>query len=183
VSETTPSQQARGISFGPLGVAAFLVALGTINLASAAQATRPGLYVTQALWAGLGFLLALSLSRIRTPVVEMAAIPLYVVTIALLILVLVVGDPVKGSTRWLEITSSVRLQPSELAKLAVILMLARFLSRDDVEGGYTLLTIKNYEKFQIIGEQGRTEALSHGLSHALSHDRARRTRRFRAQSS
>ncbi len=54
---------------------------------------------------------------------------LYVVTIILLILVDASGYVSKGAQRWLDI-GPVRFQPSEIAKLAVPLMVARFINRD-----------------------------------------------------
>lgn len=40
------------------------------------------------------------------------------------------------------------------------------------EGGYTLVTIKNYGRFQSDDEPSSSGQLSHGQSHALSHERA-----------
>jgi rod shape determining protein RodA len=53
---------------------------------------------------------------------------IYVVTILLLILVLVVGRNVGGNQAWIDIGGGFRLQPSEFAKFATCLMLARYLS-------------------------------------------------------
>src|SRR3546814_12239932 len=52
---------------------------------------------------------------------------LYAITILLLITVLIVGRNVGGNHAWIPI-GSFRLQPSEFAKLATCLLLARFLS-------------------------------------------------------
>lgn len=52
---------------------------------------------------------------------------LYAITILLLITVLIVGRNVGGNQAWIPI-GSFRLQPSEFAKLATCLLLARFLS-------------------------------------------------------
>ncbi len=51
----------------------------------------------------------------------------YIITVVLLVYVLVSGRHILGAKRWIEI-GSVNFQPSELAKLAVIVTLARFLS-------------------------------------------------------
>lgn len=51
----------------------------------------------------------------------------YVLTIALLALVLVIGTVGGGAQRWIRI-GPITVQPSEIAKLAVVLMLARYLS-------------------------------------------------------
>lgn len=52
---------------------------------------------------------------------------IYVITILLLVTVLIVGRNVGGNQAWIPI-GSFRLQPSEFAKLATCLLLARFLS-------------------------------------------------------
>jgi rod shape determining protein RodA len=52
---------------------------------------------------------------------------LYAITILLLIAVLIIGRNVGGNQAWIPI-GSFRLQPSEFAKLATCLLLARFLS-------------------------------------------------------
>lgn len=57
---------------------------------------------------------------------------LYAMSIALLILVFFFGIRVHGSYRWLDILG-VRLQPSELAKIATILTMACYLGRPDLD--------------------------------------------------
>ena len=52
---------------------------------------------------------------------------LYICTIGLLALVLVIGTVGGGAQRWIRI-GPLTLQPSEIAKLAVVLMLSRYLS-------------------------------------------------------
>jgi rod shape determining protein RodA len=54
-------------------------------------------------------------------------VPLFVVTLVLLVVVLIVGEEINGAKRWLDLGPA-RLQPSEIAKVAIILVLARFLS-------------------------------------------------------
>ena len=51
----------------------------------------------------------------------------YISTIAMLLLVLVIGTVGGGAQRWIKI-GPLTIQPSEIAKMAVVLMLARFLS-------------------------------------------------------
>lgn len=53
---------------------------------------------------------------------------IYVVTTLLLILVLVIGRNVGGNQAWIPIGAGFRLQPSEFAKFATCLLLARYLS-------------------------------------------------------
>jgi rod shape determining protein RodA len=57
----------------------------------------------------------------------------YVVTILLLLLVLVVGHNVGGNQAWIDMGGGFRLQPSEFAKFATCLLLARYLSATNVK--------------------------------------------------
>lgn len=54
---------------------------------------------------------------------------LYLICIFLLVLVDVFGQISKGARRWLDL-GFIRFQPSEIAKIAVPLMVARFMNRD-----------------------------------------------------
>lgn len=55
---------------------------------------------------------------------------IYLVACLLLVLVLIVGVKVYGAYRWLDV-AGIRIQPSELGKLAVLFALARHLGRPD----------------------------------------------------
>jgi rod shape determining protein RodA len=59
-----------------------------------------------------------------------AAWGIYFATIAMLILVLLVGKKVYGAYRWLSLFGF-NIQPSEFAKLSIVILLARFLSESD----------------------------------------------------
>lgn len=54
--------------------------------------------------------------------------PLFIIVILSLIFLIFVGDPVRGSVRWFDL-GPFRIQPSELAKLSTILLLASFFSQ------------------------------------------------------
>lgn len=56
------------------------------------------------------------------------ALPVFVSTLLLLVAVLLVGTRVNGAIRWL-IVGPISIQPSEIAKLATVLMLATVVSR------------------------------------------------------
>jgi rod shape determining protein RodA len=58
---------------------------------------------------------------------------IYVVTTLLLILVLVIGRNVGGNQAWISLPGGFRLQPSEFAKFATCLLLARYLSATNVK--------------------------------------------------
>ncbi len=65
------------------------------------------------------------------------AFPIYAFSVALLVAVSIMGKEVSGSQRWLAF-SAFSFQPSELVKVAVIIILARFFSDYGSETGFTL---------------------------------------------
>ena len=77
----------------------------------------------QRLLAGIAILFAIAL--IPTRLWQAVALPLYIVSVLLLVLVEFSGEAVKGAQRWLEL-GVVRLQPSELVKICLVLFLASF---------------------------------------------------------
>ncbi len=56
------------------------------------------------------------------------AMPLWISSVGLLVLVLVAGRATNHARRWLDLGGGFKLQPSELAKLAVLLVLARWFA-------------------------------------------------------
>jgi len=109
-----------------------LAFVGVINLISAAPEGGEGLLPRAAwrqfLWLGLA-----SLALVITLVpdyrrLERVAIPIYAACIALLVLVLIIAPVINGSQRWI-VLGPAHLQPSELMKLAIILLFARLLAR------------------------------------------------------
>lgn len=114
-----------------------LVAISILNLASAAQATMPNIWLKQLAFFLVGCVLAGFIARARVYVLEAAAYPVYAFVNVLLLLVLVAGTTVKGAQRWIDL-GFLNLQPSELAKISIILVTARYFSRYRVEGAYTL---------------------------------------------
>jgi rod shape determining protein RodA len=76
-----------------------------------------------------GLVIMLVLAQGPPRVYESWAPYLYIFCIFLLVLVDVFGQVSKGAQRWLDL-GFVRFQPSELAKIAVPLMVARFINRD-----------------------------------------------------
>lgn len=56
----------------------------------------------------------------------------YGITVFLLVLVLVIGRNVGGNQAWISLGGGIRLQPSEFAKFATCLLLARYLSGTNI---------------------------------------------------
>jgi cell division protein FtsW (lipid II flippase) len=128
----------------PLGLIAVAVSIpliGVVNLYSAAQNfIDTDIWLKQLLWAAAGFFLAALVARMRPSTLELTAWPLYLVTCVLLVLVLAIGTPIKGAQRWLDL-GPFNMQPSELAKIAIMLVVARYFSTFEMPGGYTLLSL------------------------------------------
>lgn len=78
----------------------------------------------QALCAGIGLAALWLFSRIPAGAWYRFAWPLYGVSIALLLSVLVIGQEVNGAKRWIQL-AGIQFQPSEVAKFAQILLFAR----------------------------------------------------------
>jgi cell division protein FtsW len=119
-----------------------LVAIGVVMVYSASSVHS---YITtadpgsqgfqQGVWAIFGLLAMVAASRTDFRLLRYVAIPIFVVTMALLAVVLIpgVGTAAFGSRRWLLLPGIGGFQPAELAKLAVCLYLAHWLDRRGTE--------------------------------------------------
>lgn len=95
-------------------------------------------FLKQAIFLGTGLLVILIGMSIPTSFFYRYAYIFYAVCIVLLCAVLLVGTVSNGSRRWLNL-GAFNLQPSEFVKLAVILAIARYLSKNPPAGsGYSL---------------------------------------------
>jgi rod shape determining protein RodA len=120
---------------GTLVAVGLLLIYGVIILFSAGQTDVPtsanGVWQKQLVWIAIACTAASLTYRVSPRVLEWAAPPLYGLGILLLLLTLAVGTgagTAAGTRSWLAI-GGVRIgQPVELAKLATILMLARWLA-------------------------------------------------------
>lgn len=89
----------------------------------------PAYYFKKQLFAtALGLLVMYGVSRINYHVFLAAAPGAYILSLALSTLVLIVGEEINGSRRWLNL-GPLSFQPSEFAKVAVILFLSWQISR------------------------------------------------------
>ncbi len=87
-------------------------------------------YVTkQAIFAVIGIVLMLTISRIDYRIYTKFAKIAYIGSIILLASVSVLGSSSKGATRWVDL-GFVRFQPSEIAKVALIIFYAAWLTKN-----------------------------------------------------
>ena len=114
-----------------LGLVAFgLVMVYSATSASAALANGdPAYYLKrQAIYAFLGLVLMVVLSRVNFRALRALAPALVVTSIGLLVAVLVLGSAANGARRWISFGPAA-FQPSELAKLALAVWAASYLAR------------------------------------------------------
>ncbi len=112
-----------------------LVAFGLVMVYSASSARAllssdaPSYYLKrQAIYALMGLVALVVLSRFDFHRLRHATQPLLAITFALLVAVLVIGTAVNGARRWIPI-GFMNFQPSELAKLVLALWTAALLAR------------------------------------------------------
>jgi rod shape determining protein RodA len=130
-----------------LTTAGLLSLFGVAMVYSAGQTDTPtavaNVFKSQAVWLliGVGFAYAIAQSSVRF--IEWMTVPLYAFSILLLALTLVIGTgagTAAGTKSWLAI-GGIRIgQPSEIAKITVVLMLAKVLS-DRREPALSLLDL------------------------------------------
>jgi len=121
-----------------LGATMLLLTLGLVMVLSASsiEAYRSSGSVfsvvqKQAIWAALGLPLMWVASRLPVQAYRALAYPLLLASLALLVLVLVpgIGREVNGNRNWITFGGPFQMQPSEGAKLAIVLWGADLLAR------------------------------------------------------
>jgi rod shape determining protein RodA len=114
---------------------ALLCVYGVLVLYSAGQTDVPSaaahIWVRQLAWLGLGLVAALLVQRVSPLLLEWSAPVVYAVGLLILLVTLAIGTgagTAAGTRSWIAVGGLRIGQPSELVKLAVILMLARHLA-------------------------------------------------------
>ncbi|MFC2084375.1 rod shape-determining protein RodA [Bacteroidota bacterium] len=111
-----------------------LIALGLITILSATinHPTASGNFNKQLYWSILSFGILFIIYFLPPQFFKAVAIPSFIITQVLLILVLLMGTKIYGAKSWL-IFGPVGFQPSEFAKIGIILFLAYLLTRRKVD--------------------------------------------------
>ena len=108
--------------------------VSVLSIFSSTQADYGSAFaIKQVIWICLGAAAMIIVSRVRLKTISALAYVIYGVSILLLVLVLVIGTGPHGTRRWFDF-GFLRFQPSEFAKIAAILALARYLSETRTMG-------------------------------------------------
>ncbi|HLD82907.1 MAG TPA: FtsW/RodA/SpoVE family cell cycle protein, partial [Candidatus Omnitrophota bacterium] len=121
----------RGSKFIILAIAIIISLMGVLSIYSSTYQKEElwqGLYKRQILWVLIGLVIFFFISNINYLRFWDAAYILYVVSIFLLLLVFLLGIVRMGAQRWLKVVW-LNFQPSEFAKLVMVLFFSRYFSK------------------------------------------------------
>lgn len=116
---------------------ALIGAIGVSNLYSASLSTGSSYHLTQGMWMLIGLAVAAGIASIQPRHVQRWAWALHGVAVVLLIAVHIFGDTLNNSKRWLSF-GVLSYQPSELLKVSVILVAAKWFVEHEAPDGRRL---------------------------------------------
>jgi rod shape determining protein RodA len=106
----------------------FFIGLAAIYSSTLNNPQASGNFHKQIIWGVAAFIIFFITYSVPTNTFKTLAIPSYIVSILMLIIVLMVGKRISGAKSWLGL-EGMGFQPSEFAKLGTVLALSAFLSR------------------------------------------------------
>jgi len=120
--------------FGIFIPVSLLIAIGLTAIYSSTfnHPTMSGNFNRQVVFAIASFFVFFITYSIPTNIFKTAAVPIYLFSLLLLLVVLVVGRKTSGARSWLDI-GPFGFQPSEFAKIGTVLAMAAFLSRKNTD--------------------------------------------------
>lgn len=117
-----------------------LAAVGIMNLYSATASWTYGgtpLYLKQLVWLGSGLFIAMLVCLFDYRHLQYMAVHAYILGTGLLVAVAFLGHTTMGATRWINL-GFINVQPSEVIKVAIILLFARLLSKMATSKGFAM---------------------------------------------
>lgn len=132
------------INWGLLGLVVLLFLIGAVNLYSAstlrgaAGLELDSYFNKQMLWGGASFCVMMLCVTVDYRHFRGTAWPLFILSLFLLLGVAVAGKTIYGAKRWLDL-GLFNLQPTELTKIAVLILAAHLLSRMEIRLGWMSL--------------------------------------------
>ncbi len=120
-----------------LTVTAGLVITGLFSIYSATHLHMPSIYKKELYWVAIGSIMLVASFVVNYSLLERYAYFIYGASIILLVAVFVIGTSSGGARRWISL-GFISIQPSEFAKLALAITLAKYLSTRAIpEKGYS----------------------------------------------
>lgn len=128
----TMREKFQNISFSFVLLILILAGIGVVMLYSAANGHWSPWALNQLMRFGLGFAVMMVLALVDVRVFMRYAYVLYFISLVLLIIVEVGGHVGMGAQRWINL-GFMKLQPSELMKIALVLALARYFHSSSLQ--------------------------------------------------
>ena len=125
------------LSFSYIMFICILAATGIVVLYSAANGNWSPWALNQLIRFGMGFTVMLVLAMTDLKVLMKIAYPFYFIVLLLLIYVEVKGTIGMGAQRWIDL-KFFKLQPSELMKIALVLVLAKYFHSSSLQSIETM---------------------------------------------
>ncbi len=125
-----PSKNKNRFDILTLILAIGIITIGLLAVYSATFSNGLELFHKQLGFAIFGVILMIFISYIPPRYISNFSILFYILTIVLLVLVLLVGKRIGGNRSWFSF-AGFGIQPSEFAKVAVVLMISSFLSSEE----------------------------------------------------
>ena len=109
----------------------FIAGLAAIYSSTVNNPAAQGNFQKQLVWGLIALIIFFVTYSLPTKSFKVAAVPGYLLSLLLLIVVLVIGKKISGSRSWISI-GFLGFQPSELAKITTIFAMALFLSKSNI---------------------------------------------------
>ncbi|MDH3254994.1 MAG: rod shape-determining protein RodA [Acidobacteriota bacterium] len=120
-------RQLANVRWGLLVAAFLLASIGLATIHSASSELPVDYLPRQLVRIALGLLAFVVVFTLDYQVLMKFSVPIYAVSLSMLLLVLFVGSEAGGARSWLKVGAT-QLQPSDLAKVATALLVARYLA-------------------------------------------------------
>ena len=129
------------LDYGLIIIVLILFAIGITALYSANGGEQGDLseVYKQLAWFGAGIIMMLLIITVDYEIIGKFWIPMYAIIIILLVLVLFT-KPINGATSWFNLGNGVSIQPSEFAKIIMIISLARIIDYFKAKGTLNKIT-------------------------------------------
>ncbi len=145
--ETTTTTTWRHFDFWLLGAVALLVIFGITMIRSAVagniELAQLDLVRRQIIFAVAGFAVILMVTAIDYHLWASISQTMYLATAGILAILFAAGSALYGSARWFD-TGVILIQPSEIAKIVIILVLAEFFTRHKDQIGELKWVIRSF---------------------------------------